>query len=145
MAVLPRPLRESGFSLPNPFRGLNWLVAGFIVAATVSAMLPVLQNATTTSRGFEVQALQAQQVRIEGDIKLIEADVARLTSLTRIEKRAAEIGLVPSTSPIYINVEVAGPAPAKIPAEYLPPPTANTNSTEGWLSSLLRWLPSPFR
>jgi hypothetical protein len=138
-------LKNPAIALPNPFGGVNWLVVGFVVAATISAMLPVLQNATTTSRGFEVQALQAKQVRLEGEIELIEADVARLSSLARIQKRAAEIGLAPASSPIYIDVDVAGPAPAKIPAEFLPPPAAQIEPTEGWLSSLLRWLPSPLR
>ncbi len=128
--------------LPRPIRGINGWVLAAVAGATISAMLPVLQNSTTTSRGFEVQAVQARQGRLEGEIGLIESDVARLSSLTRIQKRASEIGLVPSSSPLYITVEEAGPAPAKIPAEYLPPPQRDSSAPESWWGSLLRWLPS---
>lgn len=125
-----------------PVRGINGWVLAAIAGATVSAMLPVLQNSTTTSRGFEVQEVQARQTRIEGEIGLLESDVARLSSLARIQKRAGEIGLVPASSPLYITVEEAGPAPAKIPAEYVPPPTRASEKPEGWWNSLKRWLPS---
>jgi len=124
-------------------RAINWWVLGAITLASVSAMLPVLQNSSTTSRGFEVQELQAQQVRLQGEIAAVEADVARLTSLARIKKRAGELGLVPATSPLYITVDEAGPAPAKIPAEYLPLPERTPKPQESGWGSLLRWLPSP--
>ena len=129
--------------MPAPIRAVNWWVLGAITLATVSAMLPVLQNSSTTSRGFEVQELQAKQVRLEGETAIVESDVARLTSLARIQKRASEVGLVPATSPIYISVGVAGPAPAKIPAEYLPTPQRDSPGPETGWGSLLRWLPSP--
>jgi hypothetical protein len=142
MAAIQRPFRGS-VPLPAPVRAINWWVMGAVALATASAMLPVLQNSSTTSRGFEVQALQAKQVRLEGETALVEADVARLTSLARIQKRASELGLVPATSPIYISVDEAGPAPAKIPAEYLPAPRrADPEPENGW-GSLLKWLPSP--
>ncbi len=142
MATIQRPFRGT-VPLPAPVRAINWWVLGAITLASVSAMLPVLQNSSTTSRGFEVQELQAQQVRLEGEIALVESDVARLTSLARIEKRAGELGLVPATSPLYISVDEAGPAPAKIPAEYLPLPERTPEAQESGWGSLLRWLPSP--
>lgn len=142
MATIQRPFRGS-VPLPAPVRAINWWVLGAITLASLSAMLPVLQNSATTSRGFEVQELQAQQVRLEGEIAIVESDVARLTSLARIEKRAAELGLAPATSPIYIAVDAAGPAPAKIPAEYLPLPERAPEPQESGWGSLLRWLPSP--
>jgi hypothetical protein len=123
-------------------RAINWWVAGAIALASVSAMLPVLQNSATTSRGFEVQELQARQVRLEGEIATLESNVARLTSLARIQKRAAEIGLGPASSPIYISVDAAGPAPAKIPAEFLPVPERTPEAQESVLGSLLQWVPS---
>jgi hypothetical protein len=116
---------------------------GALAVAGVSAMLPVLQNSAATSRGFALQQRQVEQQRLKGDIGLIEADVARLTSLPRIERRADEIGLVPTTDPIYITVTEPGPAPAKIPAEYLPPPAPKASRPASWWRSFLDWLPLP--
>lgn len=142
MATIQRPFRGT-VPLPAPVHAINWWVLGAIVLATLSAMLPVIQNSSTTSRGFEVQELQAQQVRLEGEIAIVESDVARLTSLARIQRRASELGLYPATSPLYISVDEAGPAPAKIPAEYLPLPERTTEPQESGWGSLLEWLPSP--
>ena len=129
-------------SLPVPVRlpAFNGWVLAAIVIAGLAAMLPVLQNSTATSRGFDVQRLQNEQTRINGDIRLLEADVAQLTSLPRIQRRAAEIGLGPAETPIYVTIDEPGPAPAKIPAEYLPGPAPKTDEPESWLHSLLKWV-----
>lgn len=103
-------------------------------------MLPVLQNSAATTRGFEIQQSQAQQARLQGEIGLLESDVARFTSLTRIERRAKEIGLGPSDHPIYITVDEAGPQPAKIPSEYLPPLVPRRDTPDSWWRSLIDWL-----
>ena len=103
-------------------------------------MLPVLQNSSATSRGFDIQASQAVQVRLHGEISLLESDVARLTSHSRIDRRAREIGLAPSDHPIYITVDEAGPRPAKIPSEYLPPVVHKTDAPDSWWRSLIDWL-----
>jgi hypothetical protein len=117
-----------------------WLLSAFVILG-VSAMLPVVQNSTATTRGFEIKVLQAEQARLQGDIRVLESDVATLTSLERVQRRAAEIGLFPAQRPIYLTVAEAGPAPAKIPAEYLPGPAPQTGGAESWWRSLLRLLP----
>jgi hypothetical protein len=145
MAAINRPLPglRRPVPLPRIATGINWWVLGAVAIAAFSAMVPVLQNSTTTSRGYEVQQLQADEATLRGEIGLLESDVARLTSLTRIQRRAAEIGLGPSSAPIFVNVTEPGPAPAKIPAEYLPPQTQEQPATESWLRSLWTWLPLP--
>ncbi len=144
MAAINHPLRHGRRALPVPEVGrLNLWVVGAAVLAGFSAMLPVLQNSATTTQGFELQTLQDEQARITGDIGLLESDVARLSSLSRIQRRADELGLVPANDPVYIRVEEAGPAPAKIPAEYLLPPTPRAVGGSSWWRSLLEWLPLP--
>ncbi len=144
MAAINHPLRHGRRAIPAPSFGKpNWWVAGAIILAVFSATLPVIQNSETTSRGFEVQSLQAEQASLRGDIGLLESDVARLTSLTRIQRRATQIGLIPAADPVYVNVDEPGPAPAKIPAEYLPAPAPRAQGSTPWWRSITEWLPLP--
>ena len=122
---------------------VNWWSIGAVAIVGLSAMLPVVQNSTATDDGFAAQRLQAQQIQINGEIRLLESSVARLTSLPRIERRAAEIGLSPASSPYFVSVDEPGPAPAKLPAEYLPGLASETSRPEPWWRSLLKWLPLP--
>lgn len=142
MAAINHPPYGQRRALPVPVRfpGFNWWVFAAILIAGLAAMFPVLQNSMATSRGFDVQRLQAEQTRINGDIRLLEADVAQLTSLPRIQRRASEIGLGPGDTPIYVTIDEAGPAPAKIPSEYLPEPAAQADEPESWWHSLLKWV-----
>jgi hypothetical protein len=112
---LPRPT----FALPLP--QLNWwLVSGLIILG-LGGTLPVLQNSATTARGFDIRALEAEQAQLRTDISLLEADVARLTTVDRIERRALQLGLGPAGEPpIFVRIDEPGPAPAQIPSEYLP-------------------------
>ena len=141
MATIHRPygIPHAG-DLRNPLGGINRWLVGAVFLAGVMALLPVMQNSWVTSQGFDLQAIEQQKAATRGQMSLIETDVARLTSLSRIERRATEMGLVPAFDPIYVSVDVAGPAPAKIPAEYLPGPAVQTSETAPWWRSLLQWL-----
>jgi hypothetical protein len=124
-----------------PLRRPNgWLLAAAAVAAT-GALLPVLQNSLATSRGFDIQSADSRRVVLEGEISLMEADVARLASLNRIQRRALELGLGPASDPIFVTVAEPGPAPAKVPAEFLPRPERDLAEPEPWWRSLVSWLP----
>lgn len=137
MAAINRPLPQAR-RLPLPGAGaINWWVLGAFLVFGIGAMLPVLQNSTATSRGFEVQQLEAQQAQLNGEIRQLEAEVAGLTSLERIQRRAQDIGLAPGVDPIYITVSEPGPAPAKLPAEYLPEPARTPGEPESWWRSIL--------
>jgi hypothetical protein len=145
VAAINHPLGHArrGLPLPMPAFKPNWWVLGALALLGVSAMLPVLQNSAATSSGFKTQELRAEQAKLNGDIRTTEAEVAQLTSLTRIERRAGEIGLGPGTNPIFVNVDQPGPAPAKIPSEYLPAPTPSTSEPEPWWRSLFSRVPLP--
>ncbi|MGB4863912.1 MAG: hypothetical protein WBO97_15775 [Tepidiformaceae bacterium] len=144
MAAINHPLGRPRHSLPLPVPGvgrLNLWLAVAVVVAGVSALLPVLQNSLATSRGFDIQATQRQETTLNGQISLLEGEVASLTSIARIERRAREIGLGPAADPIYVHVDEPGPAPAKLPSEYLPKSDTPPVSTAPWWKSLVNWLP----
>lgn len=141
MAAINHPLgRGRRLPLPVPLGRPNWWVLSAVAIAGMGAMLPVIQNSTATSRGFDIQRGAARQTKLNGEISLVESDVARLTSLTRIERRAKEIGLSPTDNPIYISIDEAGPAPAKIPSEYLLPVAAKAEPPVSWWRSLVSLL-----
>jgi hypothetical protein len=92
-----------------------------VVLLGIGGTLPVLQNSASTAAGFDIRDLEAEQAQLRTEISLLEGDVARLTTLERIERRAAQLGLGPATEPpIYVHVDEAGPEPAQLPFEYLP-------------------------
>lgn len=118
----PRPAFHPGLHLPVGNGAINGWVLAALAVFGFGALLPVLQNSAVTTRGFDVHKLEAQQAEISAEIRLIEKDIAALTSIDRIERRAGELGLGPADNPIYVDVAVPGPEPAKIPGEYLPGP-----------------------
>ena len=100
---------------PCPRFGLSkWVLTG-VLLAFASAMLPVFQNSSVTSRGLDRQSLEAAKDALRAEMSLLEADVARLTSLERIARRAREIGLFPSGNAFYVTVTEAGTGSRKDP------------------------------
>lgn len=146
MAAINHPLgghadwgRRLGLSLGRP----NWWVLGGIAIVGLSALLPVLQNATVTSEGFSMERSQGKEAQLNGQISVLESEIAAMTSLQRVEQRARQLGLHPAQNPAFVHIDVPGPAPAKLPAQYLPSPTPTPATTESWWHSLLNALPLP--
>ena len=136
MATIHAPGATRG--LPLPLVGpVNWWIVAGIALFAIGAVLPVLQNSAATSRGFQMYQLKESQTRLQSEVKSLESDVANLTALTRIEQRAAVIGLGPSDFSLFVHVDTAGPAPAKIPSQYLPEPAPPPARARPWWRSLL--------
>lgn len=143
MAAINHPLGNArrGLPLRNPAGRFNFGLGLAIAFTAMAALLPVVQNSTATSRGFDIQSSQRQEAQLNGEIGLLEGEVASLTSITRIERRAREIGLAPVPDPIFIEVNEPGPAPAKLPSEFLPRVESREVSSAPWWKSLVSWLP----
>lgn len=143
--VRSRP-REEARSRPhigNPFGKGSWWVFAGIAIVGISALVPVIQSSMVTSEGFTMQRSQEQEATLAGQISILESEIGQMTSLGRIQHRALELGLQPSTDPDFIHVSVAGPAPAKLPSSYLPAPVPEQIHPESWWQSLTDWLPLP--
>ncbi len=140
MAAINLPQPRRGVPVPLVSGQVNLWVLAALAVVGIAALLPVLQNSTATTRGFDVQRLTAEGVQLRSDISFTESEVASLTSMARIKQRAAEIGLVPGDTPYYISVTEPGPAPAKIPSEYLPGPVPSKDRPAPWWRSLFSWV-----
>lgn len=119
MTALEQPAPRSR-GLPLPRLGVSgWVIAGAIIVSA-GALAPVIQNSIMTTQGRTIEVLQHEQKALHVEMRQLEAEIARLTSIERVARRAGEIGLVPNAQAIYVTIGETGPEPPKIPAEHLP-------------------------
>lgn len=127
--------------MPFPGVRLNWWIVWGVVVLGLGGTLPVLQSSAATSRGFEIRGIEAEQAQLRTDISLLEGDVARLTSLERVERRARELGMTaPFEAPLFVTVDTPGPSPARIPSEYLPSHEVTHRVADPWWRGVISWL-----
>ncbi|HEX2174000.1 MAG TPA: hypothetical protein VHL09_16320, partial [Dehalococcoidia bacterium] len=93
-----------------------WMAA----LVVLMSLFPLIQALALTTNGYRVQRLRAQRSDLEQVTFLLEADVARLQSLNRVEREARErLKMVPATEVRFLRTPQA---PAQIrDARHLPP------------------------
>ena len=120
MAALHRPALPAPRLLGRPRSGklVLYVIAGMVV---VVALLQVNQLSRLTSTGYEIETLKRERdVRLAQNHKL-EADVAWLSSLARVDLAArTELGLQPATRILYQDVNQPVPSKQTIPTRFLP-------------------------
>lgn len=141
MAAISVPRRRS---TPVPLPGSGWLnrwVVGAVAVLGLAGVLPVLQNSVVTSRGFTVQRIDTEQAQVQREISVLQSEVAALTSLQRVLARAEALGFAaPIEAPIYVAIDEPGPAPVRIPSEYLPAPVRSHGGDVPWWQTVLSWV-----
>lgn len=93
-----------------------WMTA----LVVVMSLFPLFQNAALTTNGYEVQKLRTRRGDLEQVTFLLEAEVARLQSLDRVDREARErLKMVPAGTVRYLSTPNA---PARVSdARALPP------------------------
>jgi cell division protein FtsL len=116
-----------------------------LVAVGLAALLPLLQSSQATTTGYSIRQLERQRNDWEARIHELEAQVASLASLDRIEKDAHDrLNMQAPEDTVYITVDVAGPESQPIPERFLPPKNQETSQADkSWWQSLLDLLPLP--
>jgi cell division protein FtsL len=116
-----------------------------LVAIGLAALLPLLQSSQTTTTGYSIRQLERQRNDWEARTHELEAEVASLASLDRIEKDAHDrLNMQAPEDTVYITVDVASPASQPIPERFLPPKNQETSQADkSWWQSLLDLLPLP--
>jgi cell division protein FtsL len=120
-------------------------VAGAALAVLVLASLwQVLQTSDATTTGFEIQRLERQRDALQAEVHSLEAEVADLSSLNRIDREARErLGLMPPARTVYLKVDRPLPERQGIPTRYQPAPVGDdalTPPSESWWRGVLRAL-----
>ena len=96
------------------------LIAGG--AIVVIALLQVIQTSEATTTSFAIQRLEQQRLELEASVQGLEADVASLSSLDRIEREAQRLGLQPPKKQKTVEVNVAPPGAEEdwLPSRFAP-------------------------
>ncbi len=115
-----------------------------VAALVIVGLLRVVQTSQATTAGFAVQALQQDKLEVETALRQLEADVALLSSLERIEREAQRLGLAPPAEQASVRVNAALPAANMLPTRFAPEEDAEESAGSGatsWWRSLLKPLP----
>lgn len=130
MAAFQRIAVPLPHALPRRISAKYVLVAAGVLAM-LFALLQVNQFSKLTSTGYEIDQLNRARAAKQSENHALEAEVAQLTSLSRIDREARErLGLVPPARTQYLTVHGAQPvtrpsAPrlsAQPPAAHAPDP-----------------------
>jgi len=138
--LIPRPLsRPRPLSQPVDLRPL--LLGAFLVIALV-LLLQVIQTSDATTTGYSLRNLEQDRVSLQAQVHQLEAEVAALTSMERIEREArGRLGMVSPTETLTLEVHAQPPAQQLIPQRYIPEGTKATPKADSWQQRLLRLLP----
>ncbi len=92
-----------------------------------------------------MQRLEEQQSTLQAENHQLEADIAALSSLDRIEHDARDrLGMIPARKIEYVSVDTPAPSGPLLPRPILALPEGQPPSqTDSWLDSLLKVLPLP--
>ncbi len=126
MAALHRPALpvRGKLGLPAPFD--RKASAKLVVAAAIGlvigvAALQVNQFSRLTSTGYHINELNRKRAARQADNHELEAQVARLSSLARVEWEArVRMGLAPPGQKLYIDVNQPVPDRQTLPTRFLP-------------------------
>lgn len=119
MAVLHRPALPAPRLLRGP-RSNRWLAFAAAGLVIIAALLQVNQFSRLTSTGYEIDSLRRQRSAMQAENHDIEAEVASLSSLARVDWEArTRLMMEPATRRLYIEVNAVAPEQS-LPARYLP-------------------------
>ena len=115
-----------------------------LVVIGLAGLLPLIQSSQVTSTSSNVRQLERASNDWEARLQELQAEVAFLGSLDRIEKEARErLGMVPPSETIYITVDTPAPETQLVPLRFLPPKNEQPPQEDSWWESLLDKLPLP--
>jgi cell division protein FtsL len=142
MATLDRlaPPPTSSFPARTAWSPRRAIAAVLTVAAAI-ALLQVFQSSSFANTGQSIQKLEAQRLDSSARVHQLEAEVAALSSLDRIERNARDrLGMVPARNITYVQVAVPAPDDPLLPRPVLSPAPVPAARPSLW-HRLLRLLP----
>jgi cell division protein FtsL len=142
MAALHRPAIVAPRVFGRPRSG-KFLVAGAIALVVVAAGFQVHQFSRLTSTGYQINELNRQRAERQAENHAIEAEVAQLSSLARVDWEArTRLHLEPAQQKLYLAVNHDVPDRQTLPTRFLPvEPVAPGQIHEPMWKRLLKSLP----
>ena len=117
-------------------------IAVVLIAAAAIALLQVFQSSSSVSTGQSLQHLELEQANVQARVHALEAQVAALSSLDRVERAARErLGMAPAAETLYLEVAVAAPRGLLGPATLAATGPEPTGEAAPWWRQLLRLVP----
>jgi len=116
-----------------------------VVAVGLAGLLPLLQSSQTTTIGHNIRQLERQRNDWQARIHELEAEIASLAALDRIDKEARQrLDMQTPEHTVYLSVDVPSPETQPVPARFFSPDKQQTvTEDESWWQSLLDLLPFP--
>lgn len=142
MAALQRAASAAPrvFGRPRPGK---LLLAAAIALVVVAAGFQVNQFSRLTSTGYAINELNRQRAERQAENHAIEAEVAQLSSLARVDWEArTRLRLEPARQKLYLTVNHAAPDRQTLPTRFLPAaPAAAGPPDEPMWKRVLKSLP----
>jgi hypothetical protein len=105
-------------------------------------LLQVIQTSDATSTGYAIRGLEQQRLDWSAKVHSLEAEVATLASLERVEREAKDrLGLVPAEKVIYLESAVAPPRQQLVPRRFYVSDSGAGETDTSWWQALLKLLP----
>ena len=150
MAVLNRALPRAhsrGKAQPTTATlraGPILLIAAVIIV--IIGLLQIIQTSQATTRTFEIQKLEQQKLELGAEVRDLEAQVAGLSSLPRIQAESQRLGLVRPQSVEAVEVNVLAPDESvdRLPSRFAPagqPQPQEAKNDAPWWRDLIGSLP----
>ena len=140
MSTLDRSLARAGpkTRAKAPAPGLRAMLIAAGLAVVGAGLLQVVQTSNVTSTGYHIQGLQEERLEWDARVHQLEAEVASLASLERVEREARErLGLVPAEGRLYLEVNAPVPAQQLLPTRFAPAQPPEQSSNGSWWQDLL--------
>ena len=107
--------RERRTQYPSYFRlGYAGLLAGATIAVCILSILYLAQTGRVATRGYMLQELQDEHVKLLREAEQFEFRIAAANELDSIERRALEVGLRPATKAQQRFARIEMPARAVV-------------------------------
>ena len=118
--------------------GLPSLVIICVVVIGIAGLLPLLLSSKVIHTSGDVRQLESVRNDWNARIQELEAEIAVLGSLDRIEKEArGRLGMVPPDETVYITVDQPAPEKQIVPLRFLLPKKDQSQRDESWWESII--------
>jgi cell division protein FtsL len=138
VSAIDRPFSRPSLRLWS----LRRILALTFGAVALLGLLQVIQTSDATSTSYTIRHLEQERQDWSAQVHSLEAEVATLTSLERVEREArGRLGMVPAENVLYLDVDVPPPQQQLLPRRFsTSQPSVNEPGTSWW-QALLKLLP----